>query len=381
MGEVNSTLIGTRGDCDAVRQVFDSLPTEKPVISMDQKLQQLLAIKYQVTPDEDLEAFETTPGASQLRQCYNQMYQEMNTEYNRTRARRDTCTEPDLSLVPLIKHIYNTDALEAAPISYYTRLRKLYMSSGPHPVARLGSNQFELLMRRLTFVNRYVRYDNVLSKVGKLALKVMDDCSECGIKLTPRELFRMLRLATTPSKLEELYGQFLQGSVDSSFFDEFITATFASQVVRDMIDHDISPSRLTDSLLLRHAWLTRDHYLALETIEHLLCNYHLELDSVRWITRVLLQIDETEFAHHVLANYFDHAAGTPPPTMAYRQSVQMIDQLLEPAANKGWLYQVGLDRDIVGQFEKVLKPAKVKTAPARLQVTSHEPAHLPIYSR
>ncbi|VEU23029.1 DEKNAAC104079 [Brettanomyces naardenensis] len=194
----------------------------------------------------------------------------------------------------------------------------------------------------------------------------------------------MLCIATSDdrSQLVRIYGQFLHSSTldhNAEFFSSFLSACipltverpaasdtdkdFAVKIFQDMLEAspEVIPGRLTDYLLLGLGSATNDKMLVMETVEHLIVNFHLNVQAVHAIVDALLSVDEFELAKTVMDMYLENVTEEPDTISGstLRTDVKLIDLILleeKPAGtgsnNSGFIYKLEYSEGIVHCFER-----------------------------
>lgn len=237
------------------------------------------------------------------------------------------------SMVKLSKLLNNEVFLKKDAFRYYQELGKLYLSSTYKPAAMyMRWTDLELLLTRIIFANRNLRTAGYLRQAKNLSLyaqQILEDCSLSGIKLTRMELFKLLRITSAiseKSKLFKLYRQFanaFEPSSDSELFMYFLNSyiplgrnfkivqeediQYGMAILSDMIKcaSPIVPTRLMDYLILKLGACSGSTFLVLETVEHLLANYHLDLESMLAIIESLFKVDEADLSLIIMNRYLD----------------------------------------------------------------------------
>ncbi|QPG74303.1 hypothetical protein FOA43_001629 [Brettanomyces nanus] len=372
-------------------QILDTL-----LESLFDKYEQILNRKE----NRHLSRFESDPKKLKLRCLKGYLIKtEINGSYHRLRKIRRKAVEVEVesvtmnsSMVNFIKHLNNGRTLKRNASAYYDKLQSLYMSLNYYPaVAYLESHDLELLLNRMVYAWKNLSGENncTTERLGRLkpfVIRLLDDLSRSGMKLTYLELFRLLRMAAGGSdtrRLKEIYGQFLDRSTiehQTEFFSCFLNASiplavgqncdngldipFALRILQDMCQSDITPDRLTDYLLLRLGSAVQDKILVIETIEHLTTNYHLDVESVQLIVDSLLGVDEYEFAHSVMIRYMEGVSHDEQMykngIQEYRINVRLIDYVLKQQSQSellsrqlpGFLYKVDFKQGIVDSFSR-----------------------------
>lgn len=394
------------GKIDRVYQLFNSVTINPSNITMKDRLDQLLVSSFDrystvldTGRDPNILRFETNSQQSRIRKLkaylikyeINGKYHQIEGERRRCRERAERTSDPvDYDMVRFVRLLRDGRLLRRNAEVYYNHLVSLYNSLNYEPVvAYLGGRSLELLLQRVMFANsNLLKYNQstIVRSMTSFAIRLLGDCSKSGTKLTRRELFKLLQLATNQSgstKLQQIYRQFVSDpnmQVDCEFFNCFLNICmplelsvsqpnneFARQILQDLFQQApaLVPDRMTDLELLTVGAGTGDKMLVIESFEHLLRNYHLDINSVRIAIRSLLNVGEYELARYVFSKYFSQIKEVkePVPYMGlgrdYKISVRLIDLLLgknigEEAATGtlGFQYRLSLDKGVVDCFER-----------------------------